>query len=46
VCNAEAHIASVTNGDVGKIVKVKGHVYRPGKPVNEVVSAFLYLHGL
>ncbi|TFK75163.1 fatty acid synthase [Pluteus cervinus] len=42
VCKAEARIASVTNTNEGKIVKVKGHVYREGKPVIEVVSAFLY----
>jgi len=42
VCNAEAHIASVTNSDTGKIVKVKSHAYCAGKPVIEVVSAFLY----
>jgi len=42
VCNAEARIASVTNANEGKIVKVKGHVYRQGMPVVEVVSAFLY----
>ena len=42
MCNAEAHIASVTNSDAGKVVKVKGHVIRSGKPVIEVVSAFLY----
>ena len=42
VCNAEAYIVSVTNSDAGKIVKVKGHVYRASKPVIEVVSAFLY----
>jgi fatty acid synthase subunit alpha, fungi type len=42
VCNAEARIASVTNTDAGKIVKVKGHIYRAGQPVIEVVSAFLY----
>src|ERR1700691_6645324 len=28
--------------DTGKVVKVKGHVYRAGKPVIEDVSAFLY----
>jgi fatty acid synthase subunit alpha len=42
VCKAEARIVSVTNANEGKIVKVKGHVYREGKPVIEVVSAFLY----
>jgi fatty acid synthase subunit alpha, fungi type len=42
VCKAEARIVSVTNANEGKIVKVKGHVYRDGHPVIEVVSAFLY----
>ncbi|KAJ6624064.1 fatty acid synthase [Mycena sp. CBHHK59/15] len=42
VCKAEANIVSVTNTDAGKVVKVKGHVFRAGKPVIEVVSAFLY----
>jgi fatty acid synthase subunit alpha len=42
VCYSEARIASVTNTDAGKVVKVKGHVYRAGTPVIEVVSAFLY----
>jgi fatty acid synthase subunit alpha, fungi type len=42
VCNAEARITSVTNTDAGKVVKVKGHIYRAGIPVVEVVSAFLY----
>lgn len=38
----EARIVSVVNTAPGKVVKVKGHVYRDGKPVVEVVSAFLY----
>lgn len=42
VCRAKARIASVTNTDTGKVVKVKGHVYREDKPVIEVVSSFLY----
>ncbi|KAL1666812.1 acyl transferase domain-containing protein, partial [Schizophyllum commune] len=42
VCTAEARILSVVNSDAGKIVKVKGHVLRAGKPIIEVVSAFLY----
>ncbi|KAK2463415.1 hypothetical protein APHAL10511_004501 [Amanita phalloides] len=42
VCRAEAQILSVTNVNKGKIVKVKGHVYRQADPVIEVVSAFLY----
>ena len=42
MCYSEARIASVTNIDAGKVVKVKGHVYRTGAPVTEVVSAFLY----
>ncbi|KAJ7158521.1 fatty acid synthase [Mycena filopes] len=42
VCKAEANIVSVTNTDPGKVVKVKGHVFRAGKPVIEVISAFLY----
>ncbi|KAG8716660.1 3-oxoacyl-[acyl-carrier-protein] synthase [Ceratobasidium sp. 394] len=42
VCKAEARIASVTNSDSGKTVKVTGFVLRDGKPVIEVTSAFLY----
>lgn len=42
VCKAEARIASVTNSDSGKTVKVKGHVLRDGQPVIEVNSSFLY----
>jgi len=42
VCKAEAQIVSVINSNEGKVVKVKGHVYRHGKQVIEVVSAFLY----
>jgi fatty acid synthase subunit alpha, fungi type len=44
VCKAEARIVSVTNTDAGKVVKVKGCVYRAGKPLIEDVSAFLYHH--
>jgi fatty acid synthase subunit alpha len=42
VCVAKARIASVTNGDAGKTVKVRGFVTRGGKRVVEVTSAFLY----
>ncbi len=42
VCRAEAQILSVTNANEGKIVKVKGHVYRQDAPVIEVISSFLY----
>ena len=42
VCRAEAHIVSVTNTNEGKIVKVKGYVYRGRQAVVEVVSSFLY----
>ncbi|KAJ3717151.1 hypothetical protein C8R42DRAFT_724779 [Lentinula raphanica] len=42
VCTSQAKIVSVVNSGPGKIVKVKGHVYRDGKPVIKVVSAFLY----
>jgi fatty acid synthase subunit alpha len=42
VCRAEAQILSITNANEGKIVKVKGHVYRQGAPVIEVISSFLY----
>lgn len=42
VCKAEAHIASVTDTDAGKVVKVKGHVLRGGQPAIEVLSSFLY----
>jgi fatty acid synthase subunit beta len=41
-CKAKAQISSVINANEGKIVKVKGHVYRDGQPVIEVVSSFLY----
>ncbi|KAH7913599.1 hypothetical protein BJ138DRAFT_606981 [Hygrophoropsis aurantiaca] len=42
VCIADARISSVKNTDAGKAVQVKGHVFRDGQPVIEVVSAFLY----
>jgi acyl dehydratase len=42
ICRAEAKVVSVVNGDAGKTVKVKGHVYFEGVPVVEVVSSFLY----
>lgn len=42
VCKAEANIVSVTNTPPGKVVKVKGYVYRGEEQVIEVVSAFLY----
>jgi fatty acid synthase subunit alpha, fungi type len=42
VCIADAHISSVKNTEAGKVVKVKGHVFRDGKPVIEVVSSFIY----
>ncbi|KAF9485144.1 fatty acid synthetase alpha subunit [Pholiota conissans] len=42
VCKAEARIVSVINSNEGKIVKVKGYVYRQGQRVIEVVSSFLY----
>ena len=42
VCKAEARIISVINANEGKIVKVKGFVYRQGQRVIEVVSSFLY----
>jgi hypothetical protein len=42
VCYSDAHTASVTNTDAGKVVKVKDHVIAQGTPVIEVVSAFLY----
>ena len=46
VCNAEAHIVSVTNTDAGKVVKVVGHIYAQAKqssrllrpPFTEAVS--------
>jgi hypothetical protein len=41
-CNAEARITSVVNTDAGKVVKVKGYVYRADAAVIEVVSSFLY----
>ncbi|KAJ3517947.1 hypothetical protein NLJ89_g178 [Agrocybe chaxingu] len=42
VCKSEARIVSVTNSNEGKIVRVKGYVYRQGQPVIQVVSSFLY----
>jgi fatty acid synthase subunit alpha len=42
VCKSEARIASVTNTDAGKAVKVSGVVKRNGQPVIEVISSFLY----
>jgi hypothetical protein len=35
VCYSEARIASVTNTDAGKVIKVKGHVYRAGARVHQ-----------
>jgi fatty acid synthase subunit alpha, fungi type len=35
VCYSEARIASVTNTDAGKVVKVKCHVYRAGARVHQ-----------
>ncbi|KAL0959379.1 hypothetical protein HGRIS_014632 [Hohenbuehelia grisea] len=45
VCRAEARIVSVANANEGKIIKVKGHVYRDGQPVITVVSTLLYRGG-
>lgn len=42
VCKSEGRIVSVVNTDAGKSVRVKGNIIRDGKPVIEVVSAFLY----
>ncbi|KAJ6520570.1 hypothetical protein C8R45DRAFT_1058526 [Mycena sanguinolenta] len=42
VCKAEAHVVSVANTDAGKVVKVMGRVFRAGKSVIDVTSAFLY----
>ncbi|KAH8100945.1 fatty acid synthase [Cristinia sonorae] len=42
VCRTEGHIQSVVITDAGKAVKVKGTIFCNGKPVVEVVSAFLY----
>lgn len=39
VCKAEARIVSVINANEGKIVKVKGFVYRQGQ---RVIESFLY----
>ncbi|KIJ66907.1 hypothetical protein HYDPIDRAFT_174219 [Hydnomerulius pinastri MD-312] len=41
-CIADARISSVKNTDAGKAVRVKGHVFRDGQPIIEVVSSFLY----
>ncbi|KAJ3738019.1 hypothetical protein EV360DRAFT_77216, partial [Lentinula raphanica] len=40
--NFSTQVVSVVNSGLGKLIKVKGHVCRDGKPVIEVVSAFLY----
>jgi hypothetical protein len=45
VCKAEARIVSAIKVNEGKIANVKGHIYREGKKVIdvvEVVSSFLY----
>jgi len=42
VCKSEARMISVVNAPEGKIVKVKGHIYRNGQAIMEVVSSFLY----
>ncbi|KAL5526485.1 FAS2 [Sanghuangporus sanghuang] len=42
ICHADAKVIAVINNDSGKVVKVKGHVFRGDKPVIEVVSSFLY----
>ena len=42
VCKAKARIISVINASEGKIVKVKGFVYRQSQRVIEVVPSFLY----
>lgn len=42
VCQSKARIVAVTNTDSGKVVNVKGTVFRNGEPVIEVTSAFLY----
>ncbi|KAH7884386.1 hypothetical protein F5I97DRAFT_1968464 [Phlebopus sp. FC_14] len=41
-CIADARISSVKNTDAGKAVQIKGHVFRDGQPIIEVVSSFLY----
>ncbi|GME75010.1 unnamed protein product [Ambrosiozyma monospora] len=40
--SADAEIVSIVNGDSGKTVEVVGTVYKAGKPVMEVTSAFFY----
>lgn len=42
ICKSEARIVSIINSNEGKIVRVKGYVYRRGEQVIEVVSSFLY----
>lgn len=42
VCQSRARIVAVTNQDNGKLVNVKGTVYRSKEPVIEVTSSFLY----
>ncbi|KAI5983403.1 hypothetical protein EDD15DRAFT_2390897 [Pisolithus albus] len=41
-CIADAKITSVKNTDAGKVVQVRGHVYRDGQRIIEVTSSFLY----
>jgi fatty acid synthase subunit alpha, fungi type len=43
VCKTKARITSVGNTDAGKVVKVKGYVYRAGVAAIELVSSFHYL---
>jgi fatty acid synthase subunit alpha, fungi type len=42
ICKAESRIVSVVNANEGKIVKVKGYVYRQGERVIEGFFSFLY----
>lgn len=42
ICRAEAHAAAVINSDAGKTVRVKGYIYRDGRPIIECSSSFLY----
>ncbi|KAJ2218033.1 fatty acid synthase alpha subunit Lsd1, partial [Coemansia sp. RSA 520] len=42
VVESRARIVEVTNEETGKRSRIRGHVYRDGKPVVEVTTSFFY----
>ncbi|KAJ2598230.1 fatty acid synthase alpha subunit Lsd1 [Coemansia sp. RSA 1721] len=42
VVESKAKIVEVTNEETGKRSRIKGHVYRDGKPVVEITTSFFY----